>query len=154
VTKLPDRLMDHFGSHEAHARFWGLLDARVLELGEGRARLEIPVARHWLNLNDAVHGGASAGWLDQVAGLATNTLAGADDVFVTATASLQYRRPFAPDEGPALAIAEVTGRSGRKAITHASISTADKKVTLEGEFLFILTARRADRTQARAPHGD
>lgn len=146
--------MDHFGSHEAQARFWGLLDARVLELGEGRARLEIPVARHWLNLNDAVHGGASAGWLDQVAGLATNTLAGAGEVFVTATASLQYRRPFAPDEGPALAVAEVTGRSGRKAVTHASITTTNGDVTLEGEFLFILTARRADRAQASVAQDD
>ncbi|HCY56100.1 MAG TPA: hypothetical protein DF715_11405 [Oceanicaulis sp.] len=151
---LPDRLMDHFGSHEAQARFWGLLNARVIELGDGQARLEIPVAKHWLNLNNAVHGGASAGWLDQVAGLATNTLCGPGEVFVTATASLQYRRPFAPEDGPALAYAEVTGRTGRKATTHARITNRQGGITLEGEFLFILTARRENVTQPSAPAAD
>ncbi|MGY6662250.1 MAG: PaaI family thioesterase [Glycocaulis sp.] len=151
---LPDRLMHHFGSDEAHQRFWGLLDARVIELGDGRAKLEIPVAKHWLNLNNAVHGGASAGWLDQVAGLATNTLCGPGEVFVTATASLQYRLPFAPDDGPALASAEVTGRTGRKATTHARITTRQGDIALEGEFLFILTARRVNTTQATSPAKD
>lgn len=151
---LPDRLMDHLGSHEAHKRFWGLLDARVLELGDGRARLEIPVAKHWLNLNNAVHGGASAGWLDQVAGLATNTLCGTGEVFVTATASLQYRRPFAPDDGPALAMANVTSRSGRKAFTEASICNARGEVTLEGSFVFVLTARRENPPQAQSGGAD
>lgn len=147
---VPDRLMHHFGSNEAQQRFWGLLDAKVLELGDGRARLQIPVAKHWLNLNNAVHGGASAGWLDQVAGLATNTLCGPDEVFVTATASLQYRRPFAPGDGPAQANAEVTSRTGRKAITRASISNVHGDVTLEGEFLFILTGRRENPPQAQS----
>ncbi|WP_429910874.1 PaaI family thioesterase [Glycocaulis sp.] len=151
---LPDRLMHHFGSDEAHKRFWGLLDARVLELGDGRTRLEIPVAKHWLNLNNAVHGGASAGWLDQVAGLATNTLCGPGEVFVTATANLQYRRPFAPDDGPALASAEVTARTGRKATTRARIANRHGDVTLEGEFLFILTARRETVTQPPAHRAD
>ncbi|WP_439633643.1 PaaI family thioesterase [Glycocaulis sp.] len=151
---LPDRLMDHFGSNEAHQRFWGLLDARVLELGDGRTRLEIPVAKHWLNLNNAVHGGASAGWLDQVAGLATNTLCGPGEVFVTATASLQYRRPFAPDDGPALASAEVTARTGRKATTHARIANRHGDIALEGEFLFILTARRVNTTHPASPAED
>jgi uncharacterized protein (TIGR00369 family) len=151
---VPDSLMHHFGSEEAHARFWGLLDARVLQLGGGRARLEIPVAKHWLNLNNAVHGGASAGWLDQVAGLATNTLCEPGEVFVTATANLQYRRPFAPDDGPATAFSQVTGRTGRKATTHARIANRHGEVTLEGEFLFILTARRENLTQSPSPAKD
>ena len=145
---VPDRLMHHFGSDEPQQRFWGLLDAEVLELADGRARLQIPVAKHWLNLNNAVHGGASAGWLDQVAGLATNTLCEADEVFVTATANLQYRRPFAPVDGPALASAQVSSRTGRKALTRASICNARGEATLEGEFLFILTARRENPPQA------
>lgn len=151
---LPSRLMHHFGSDEAQRRFWGLLDARVLELGDGRARLEIPVSLHWLNLNNAVHGGASAGWLDQVAGLAANTLTAAEEVFVTATAQLSYRRPFAPDDGPAQAEAEVTSRNGRKAFAYASIRDRHGTLTLEGEFVFILTARRAPLPQGASGKRD
>lgn len=149
-----DSLAEHFASDEAKARFWGLINARVVELGEGRAHLEIPVARHWLNLNNAVHGGASSGWLDQVAGLATNMLAGEGEVFVTATANLHFRRPFAPDEGPAHAFAEVKSRNGRKAMTSARITTAAGEVTLEGEFLFILTARRENLTHGQTRSND
>jgi uncharacterized protein (TIGR00369 family) len=140
---LPSSLMHHAGSPEAAERFWGLLDAKVIALGGGKAVLEIPVARHWLNLNNAVHGGASAGWLDQVAGLATNTLCSGEEVFVTATAHLSYRRPFAPDAGPARAEAKVSTRSGRKAMTCARILDAHGQTALEGDFVFILTARRA-----------
>ncbi len=139
---LPSSLMMHAGSAEAGQRFWGLLDASILELGDGRAKLEIPVADHWLNLNNAVHGGASAGWLDQVAGLAANTLCEQDEVFVTGTAQLSYRKPFLPDAGPAIAEACVTSRSGRKAMANARITDRDGQVTLEGSFVFILTARR------------
>ena len=151
---LPSSLMQHAGSDEAQQRFWGLLDARVLELGDGRARLEIPVARHWLNLNDAVHGGASAGWLDQVAGLATNTLSARNEVFVTGTANLAYRRPFLPDAGPAIAEAEVTSRSGRKATTKARIIDRHGEVTLEGDFIFVLTQRRAALPQPAEGEGN
>lgn len=151
---LPSSLMQHAGSDEAQQRFWGLLDARVLELGDGRARLEIPVARHWLNLNNAVHGGASAGWLDQVAGLATNTLCARDEVFVTGTANLAYRRPFLPDAGPAIAEAEVTSRSGRKAMTRARILDRHGEVALEGDFVFVLTQRRAPVPQQPGSPGD
>ncbi len=70
--------------------FYLYLGMEVLEAGEGRARLRMPVKNELKNLYGILHGGAIAALLDSSCSIAVGTLLGEGEAAVTLDQRINY----------------------------------------------------------------
>lgn len=123
--------------------FWALIGAEIDVFEADRVVLRIPLRRQWINLGGVVHGGASAAFLDQVAGLAAN--ATPEGRWVTAKGELSYRAPLPGEADHLICEARALEREGRTARVAASACApgADRP-GLEASYVFVRIRERAD----------
>ena len=93
--------------------FYRLIGMEVVEAGEGRSRLRMPVKDDLKNLYGILHGGALAALLDSSGTIAVGTLMGTDEVAVTVDQRINYisnvREGVLYGEGKALHRGRYTG---------------------------------------------
>jgi uncharacterized protein (TIGR00369 family) len=93
--------------------FWRWFGIRVTSLEAGRAEVELPPASHFLNVNQAVHGGVIASLMDSVMGIAIRSVS--PDPAVTQSLTTQFLRAPSPS-ATMRASAEVI-RQGRQVVS-------------------------------------
>ena len=108
----------------ARDRFARSLGAELVEVGPGRAVLELTVASEHLNFNDTCHGGVVFSLADAAFGLASNTHGA---VAAAIDAHIGYSAPAHEGDRITAAAAEVT-RSPRFAIYRVDVKKADGTV--------------------------
>ncbi|MBX6353238.1 MAG: PaaI family thioesterase [Thermoflavifilum sp.] len=123
--------------------FWQWFGIRVTRLEAGRAEVELPPSPHFLNVNDAVHGGVIASLVDSVMGIAIRSLSTVPAV--TQTLTTQFLR--APDpSGTMRASAEVV-RHGRQVVSvQAQVTDAEGRLIALGMASFIRVYREGAAT--------
>lgn len=93
--------------------FYRHLGMEVVEAGDGRARLRLPVKEELKNLYGILHGGAIAALLDSSCSIAVGTLLGPDEAAVTLDQRINYisnvREGVLYGEGRALHKGRFTG---------------------------------------------
>lgn len=93
--------------------FYRHLGMEVVDAGEGRSRLRMPVKDDLKNLYGILHGGAVAALLDSSGTIAVGTLMGPDEVAVTVDQRINYisnmREGVLYGEGKALHRGRYTG---------------------------------------------
>ena len=116
--------------------FWALIGAEIAAFEADRVVLRIPLRRQWINLGGVVHGGSSAAFLDQAAGLAAN--ATPEGRWVTAKGELSYRAPLPGDADHLICEARALEREGRTArvVASATAPGADRP-GLEAAYVFV-----------------
>jgi uncharacterized protein (TIGR00369 family) len=93
--------------------FYRYLGMEVVEAGEGRSRLRLPVKEDLKNLYGILHGGVIAALLDSSSSIAVGTLLGPDEAAVTLDQRINYisnvRHGMLFGEGKALHKGRFTG---------------------------------------------
>lgn len=93
--------------------FYRHIGMEVIEAGEGRSRLRMPVKEDLKNLYGILHGGAIAALLDSSCSIAVGTLLGPDEASVTLDQRINYisnvRHGVLYGEGKALHKGRYTG---------------------------------------------
>ena len=86
-----------------------LAEATLIEAGDGRARIRLPIGREVQNVNGVLHGGAAATLVDVIGTIAIMTADRQHRPGVTTDLNVSY---FAPGQGAVIAEARVL-KSGR-----------------------------------------
>jgi len=93
---------------------YSVLKLKTVELGNGRAVVEFPFLKEFVNPNGTLHGGIIAAVIDQVGAIASWTSHRGENQ-VTLELKINYLRPVTEDEAPFRAVGEVI-KSGRSTV--------------------------------------
>jgi uncharacterized protein (TIGR00369 family) len=108
-----------------------LLQTGPLEIGQGRARLELPIRQRHLRPLGIIHGGVLAALLDTVIGVAAHSRAPADHYAVTVQLQVNFIRPGW--EGETLVATSELLHAGRQtAVGRGEIRTIDGVLVAAG----------------------
>lgn len=109
-----------------------LIGFHLVEVGEGRAVLELEPAERFYNGIGIVHGGVAATLLDSALGCAINTLMPAGKLFTTLEMKINYVRPLTARTGRVRCAANVIYAGGRTATAEGRILDAAGKLYAHG----------------------
>ena len=109
-----------------------LLGFDLVELGEGRASVELdPGERHYNPLG-TVHGGIAATLLDSAMGCAVHTTLDEGEAYTTLELKVNYVRAITEATGRVVATGSVIHRGGRVATAEARLTDAGGRLLAHG----------------------
>ncbi|HEX4921296.1 MAG TPA: PaaI family thioesterase [Candidatus Bathyarchaeia archaeon] len=113
------------------------LGIKILELGEGRALVEMMVDSHLHNMSGTMHGGIMADIADAAMGIAISTTISPEEDFTTMEFKISFYRPHI--KGLLRAEGIVAKRGKRVAFTEAVLTNEHKQIVAKanGTWLFL-----------------
>ena len=109
-----------------------LLGFDLVELGEGRASVELDPAERHYNPLGTVHGGIAATLLDSAMGCAVHTTLDEGEAYTTLELKVNYVRAITEATGRVVATGSVIHRGGRVATAEARLTDAGGRLLAHG----------------------
>ncbi|MHB1130913.1 MAG: PaaI family thioesterase [Chloroflexota bacterium] len=123
-----------------------LLGLRVMAVGGGEARLELPVGERFHQRQGAVHGGITATLADACIGIALTSALPAGQRAVTVEMKINYLAPV--KEGRLIGRGRVVHRGARLLLGEAEISDQDGRLVAKALATYTILSRGGAATQA------
>ncbi len=110
--------------------FYRLLGMEVAEMGEGFARLRMPVSQNHHQIYGSAHGGAIGSLADSAVALALITLIGPEEKAITIELKVNFLAPVV--EGEVVAEARIVHRGRRIAVGDVEVKADNGKMVAKG----------------------
>lgn len=123
--------------------YWRLLGITIDELGEGFARLRLPLEESVRNAGGPAHGGALASLVDTAVGVALDTLLDPSDPAFAGHTTVEMNVSFLEAAwGEALAEARIVRLGGSLAVGEAEIRDRQGRLVAVGRATYMIFRRR------------